>query len=102
VFQIATALSYLIVNVVLDLNVSFADYVVCLTVLQFGSLLPLSVAGIGLKEVSFITLLGMLGVPSEKSYTAVLIGYPVTLLYATAGFVLFTRHRRPAAAESSH
>lgn len=77
------------------IDVPFQDLLVLLPIAFVLTLLPVSLAGgLGVRELSFVWLLGLIGVPAEPAFAAALtlsLGGMLTLLpgawlYARAGF----------------
>ena len=60
---------------------------------------PISVYGIGLRDASYVSLLGLLGTPRERSLSLSVLYVALSLLYALLGGVVFAfrRNSRPAA-----
>jgi len=79
-FQLLNAASFLVTDVVFKFNLSFWHYALFSSILQVIVLLPLSVGGIGLKDISLVALLGIAGISNEKALSVSLIGYPIVLL----------------------
>ncbi len=75
-------------------------------IIQLVSTLPVTVAGLGLREAAAVVLLGLHGVPAEEAAAAALLSFLVATAWAgVGGLVLWretarleqVRHRKPAA-----
>ena len=55
-------------------------------------LLPIGIGGVGIKDVSFVSMMGILGIASEKVIAATLIGYPIVLLFVFVGWMISLRY----------
>jgi rSAM/selenodomain-associated transferase 2 len=60
-------------------------------IVQVISVMPITVAGLGVREAAAITLLGMYGVPKEEAAAAALLTLGVNLFWAMIGGVVFWR-----------
>lgn len=71
-------------------------------------LLPVSIQGIGVRETTYVALLGMAGVASEQALAAAVLSYATTLAVSALGAAVIAadavsamRHRRAAPAASA-
>ena len=71
----------------LGLNLSYAVWAVVTGVVSVLVLLPITVAGLGLREATIVGLLGTMGVPAEKGLAISLTFFGFFLLGALAGAV---------------
>ena len=55
--------------------------------MQVIVLFPLSVGGIGLKDVSIVALLGLAGVNNTDALSSCLVGYPIILFLVLFGLL---------------
>lgn len=60
-------------------------------VIQLFSTLPITVAGLGLREAAAMTLLGLYGVPKEEAAAAALLSFLVAVLWAVVGGLVLWR-----------
>ena len=49
----------------MDLSVSYAFLFLCIPIITFAEILPITISGFGTRELAFITLLGLLETPPE-------------------------------------
>ena len=88
IFQLLLAMSYLPLNYIFQFHLSLSDYVLISGITQVLVLLPIGIGGVGIKDVSFVSMMGVLGIASEKVIAATLIGYPIMLLFVFVGWIL--------------
>jgi uncharacterized membrane protein YbhN (UPF0104 family) len=82
----------------LDLPVPLlAFFVIVPTVMLFASL-PITLNGLGIREVGFVAFLGAQGAPPSVSAVFAFLVFALPLLFALAGGALFLAGSRPAAA----
>lgn len=78
-----------VINMVLAKNlhifIPFIDWCWIVGVVSVALLLPLSIAGIGVREVSYVGILSSLGVPAESAIALSLSIFVLTLLGAAIG-----------------
>lgn len=82
----------------LDTNVSWVWFVLIVPVVALLALIPVSVAGIGVREYLYIALFGAAGMRPEVALSLSLLTLAVTLVWAAIGLALFAVGRRHAAA----
>lgn len=87
-FQCTILASYLLIDLLFPFNLRIVDYLIISGVTQLIMLLPLGIGGIGMKDVSFIVMLGLAGIPAEQALAASLIGYPAMLVLVLIGYVI--------------
>ncbi len=87
IFQLLLAISYLPLNYIFQFHLSLSDYVLISGITQVLVLLPIGIGGVGIKDVSFVSMMGILGIASEKVIAATLVGYPVLLLFVLLGWI---------------
>lgn len=71
---------YYILSVHLGYNIDFLSIVFSVAIMWLITALPISVGGMGVRELSFVWLLGMFNIPSEQAVTLSLLAYINTLL----------------------
>jgi len=94
-FQLLNAAAFLVTDVVFMFNLSFWNYALFACIMQIIVLLPLSIGGIGLKDVSLVALLGIAGISNDKALSVSLIGYPIILMVLLlSGITLLQTNRK--------
>ena len=75
----------------LDINISFLNLVACFSIATLAALIPISIYGIGIRDIGLITLFSCIGLSAESAIafsTLILITYLVTgLICAPAWFM---------------
>jgi uncharacterized membrane protein YbhN (UPF0104 family) len=74
-------------------DVSPVVVLVLMPVTVFALLIPISFAGLGVREVTFVYLLGEIGVPAEAAFTVALLIYASALLSTLPGALFLARGR---------
>ena len=62
---VITTLEAQIIACSIDLPVSYAFLFLCIPIITFAEILPITISGLGTRELAFVTLLGLLAIPSE-------------------------------------
>lgn len=87
--QLLTALGGRMLLLALGVDLSLAVHVFVWTLMNFFFLLPVSVAGFGVREASFILLFGLFGVSREAALAASFLSLFCTLLAIAPGGVVW-------------
>jgi uncharacterized protein (TIRG00374 family) len=87
-FQLFNAATFLITDVVFIFNLSFWHYALFASIIQVIVLLPLSIGGIGLKDVSLVALFSLSGINKETALTASFSCYPIFITLILLGFLV--------------
>lgn len=66
------------IGISLGINLSFVYYLSILPLATLVSLIPISIAGLGTKEATLISLFGLFGIPAAKVFSMSLIGLFIT------------------------
>jgi uncharacterized protein (TIRG00374 family) len=85
--------TFVLIGLATNYTISLQHAVILATVGQFMSLLPLSFAGVGLREVSLVALMESFGIPREVSTGALLAGYSNTLIVVFVGWIMTLTNR---------
>ena len=86
-----TIVAFVAIGEALHIDIDFASYCVFVPALILFSLIPVSLAGWGLRETGAIALLGMIGIPAEESF-AMSVSYGLVLLVTVVpGLLLFLK-----------
>lgn len=93
IIQLINVLSVYVVARGLSLDISFLLLLIFLPIIILVSFLPLSISGLGLREGSFIILLGSTGIPAEKSMTLSLVWFLSVFVAGLWGFIEYLRFK---------
>jgi len=69
-------------------------YLVCVPLVALSAMLPISVGGLGVRENSFVILMGHFGTPGTSAAAVALLFLGVRAFYALVGALLFIALRR--------
>ena len=81
-----------------DTTVSWVWFALIVPVVTLLTLIPISLAGIGVREYLYIALFGAAGMRPEVALALSLLTFAVTLVWAAIGLALFAAGRRHATA----
>jgi glycosyltransferase 2 family protein len=87
--QAAYVLAWLAVAGALDLGVPAAAYLVMVPLVSLGTMAPITLSGVGVREGAWILLLAPWGVPAANALALSLVYFGCWMLVAGAGGVLF-------------
>ncbi len=91
-FQLLRVFVMVVIAWSLGLNVAIIHFVVLMPIITFVVLLPISIGGIGVREASFVTLFGLVGVSPEAAFTLSVLGFTLaTIVAALPGAWLYAR-----------
>lgn len=71
----------------LGLGYPLPEFVVCVVVANLAAVLPVSLAGIGVREVGLVALLAQLGIDAEAATALALSVFSIFLVGSMAGFI---------------
>jgi len=89
VFQTLSIGVFLSLDMALGLGLDYVEWALIAGVLTIALLLPISIAGLGVREVTLITLLPMMGVPVEQALAVSLLAFALQLMAALLGAALW-------------
>lgn len=75
----------------LGVKLPLLTFVVLVPIIFFVSVLPISVSGLGVREVAFVSLLSLVGVSAERAFTLSLLLYGIGLLTTLPGAYLYAK-----------
>ena len=87
-FQIVSVIILINLGHSLGIEISIFCWFFITGLLSIVLILPLSLAGIGIREITLITLLGVLGISSLKAFILSILLLFLTLIGALIGFIL--------------
>lgn len=90
-------LTYYIFSLYLELNINFLNIIFSVSIMWLITALPISIGGVGVRELSLIWLLGMFGVSSEQAVTLSLLVYVNTIIIAILALPLLLDVKHKAA-----
>ncbi len=93
-YQIINVLILFILAQTIGIAISYTDWCWIFTLLSFALFLPISIGGIGIREVSLVGLLSLFQVPSEKAVALSLFLFGLQSIFALiGGFLEWTRKK---------
>lgn len=87
-YQILVTLIYSTGGTMLGIHIRFADYVWIVALVSLAQVMPITIAGLGVREGVFAFLLGQYGVSTTTSVALSLVVFSVTLLFGIVGGIL--------------
>jgi len=81
-------LAYTIGGATMGIRAGFGDFVWIVALVALAQVLPITVAGLGVREGLFVFLLAQYGAPAETALALSLTVFSVTLLFALLGGAL--------------
>jgi len=88
IFQVLAVLVTYILSIGLNLDINFLDLCWVFSFVSVLMILPITVAGIGLREGGFVSLLGLIGILPEKALALSLSLFGIQLLGAAIGGII--------------
>jgi uncharacterized membrane protein YbhN (UPF0104 family) len=90
-FQLMRCASTAIGAAAFDVHLPFLLYIVIMPVIILITLLPISIAGLGVRELGFVYLFGQVGMPAEIALSLSLLTRLLTILLAVPGAWFYAR-----------
>lgn len=90
-FQGLLALRYFLVAYVCGFSLSVSEAVLASAIVQVATIVPIGVAGLGIKDVSYVAVLTVMGVQAPTAVAASLSAYPITVIFGLLGWILSGR-----------
>lgn len=95
-FNLTLACIYSLWSVLFQIQLSPGSYIVVCVWAQVAAMIPLGVAGLGLRDVTTVALLVRLGIEESTAALATLSFYPLVILVAALGYLLsISPNQRP-------
>lgn len=94
--QIIVVVAVWVIACALEIRVGLPYFFAVVPLVSLVESLPISVFGIGTRDVSYVYLLGLAGVPQTKALSLSLLYVLLSLLYALLGGVVFALRGSPA------
>lgn len=88
IYQLLNVLMTYIIAKYLNVEISIIDWCWILGIVSVFMLIPLSIGGIGIREMSLIGILNFMGVTTEKALSISLILYFLTICLAIVGAII--------------
>lgn len=88
IFQLLIVIPFVILNNLMELNLNIFDYLIISSVIQILIILPLSIGGLGLRDLSIISIMNLANISNENALIFSLIGYPIILFFVFIGGIL--------------
>ncbi|WP_233243873.1 lysylphosphatidylglycerol synthase transmembrane domain-containing protein [Paraconexibacter algicola] len=101
VFQALVALSVVALARAIDIELTFATAAVTITLMTVATLVPLSIAGFGVREASYVVVLGESGVSATDATLISLLTVVTLLIASLPGAYLLARHGTTPALETA-
>ena len=85
-----------LIAVFLEMGITFFDMSLVNSIVLMITSIPISISGIGLREISYITLFGKYGVSAEKAIAMSVYFFAIGILFALAGlpFVIMLKRKK--------
>jgi uncharacterized membrane protein YbhN (UPF0104 family) len=93
VFQFLYAVLFALAGYSVGLDIPLPYYLLASTVFQIAQVIPISLAGIGIKDLSYVALLTWLGADYNKAVSSAAVVYPITLAIAATGWWINQFHK---------
>lgn len=85
-FQLLNILGNYVVAVGINLDISFIDLIWIVALMSVALVLPITFAGIGVRELGFAGIFKILGLPIESAIALALASYGIMLYQSSAGY----------------
>ncbi len=72
-----------------SIDLDFPTLLLVVPIVELARMIPISISGIGVREATFVALLGQFGVPDSLAFAYSVVVYLVFMLFALIGGVLY-------------
>jgi len=86
-YQLLATVAFAFISESVNIHLSFAQYLWVFSLLSLLIFIPLSIAGLGIREGSLVFLLGLLNVPAEQALSASLLLFVITVIMGGVGAI---------------
>jgi uncharacterized protein (TIRG00374 family) len=93
--QLGRCLMYFCIFRAFSAEIAFLDCIALIPIVSVVTLIPISVAGLGVREGALVVLFGLVGVPEEISVSAGLVSHLLYVLVALPGAFLWLSRKNP-------
>jgi uncharacterized membrane protein YbhN (UPF0104 family) len=98
--QVMSIIEIYILSIALGINVPIIYFFIFVPIINALVAIPITIAGLGLREISFVTLFDMfflkLGVTSHQAVSLSLLAFSVLMLVSLVGGIEYIRFGRPS------
>lgn len=91
VFQVVVLLNLALIGYANQFPLSLPDYAMVSFGIQCASFVPIGIAGIGIKDLTQVSILGLFGIASGPALASSLVSLPVVVVIAAVGWILEVR-----------
>lgn len=88
IYQLTAVIMIYLIGQEMGLGISFIDWVWLVSLVAIVLFLPISLAGLGIREGSFIVLLSLFSIPNERAVALSLIFFSLQLIASAIGGVI--------------
>jgi uncharacterized protein (TIRG00374 family) len=92
-FQLQRIARVIIVAWALGIDIEEIYFLIFMPIIILATLLPISIAGFGVREAGFVYLFGLIGVAPEAAFTLGIVSFLVTLSAVPVGAWFYLRER---------
>ena len=79
-------------------SATFADYFLYLPIVNCVTAVPISIAGLGVREGMYVAMFGRVGVAASTAVALSLLGYLAALFWSLVGAIFYLTHRKEVTA----
>ncbi|WP_157505569.1 lysylphosphatidylglycerol synthase transmembrane domain-containing protein [Geminicoccus roseus] len=90
-FQLFRVATYVVAGAAIGIDASFHTYMVVVPIVSLVMMVPISFGGLGVGEAAFISLLGLVGIPAEQSFTLSIMVLVLSLVGTLPGGWFYLR-----------
>lgn len=90
-FQLQRVLIAVVAGWAIGIDAAFTTWLIVVPIVSFITMLPISVAGLGVAEIGFIHLLGLVGIPAEQAFTLSISIFLTGIVASLPGALLYMR-----------
>ena len=91
--QVLSATTYMLFGLVFGFSITIEQCLLVSTAAQLFALLPIGIAGVGVRDASLVAMLASIGISPSVAFAASISGYPVMVAFAVGAWAMSVRRR---------
>lgn len=88
IFQLINIIGSFIVAKAIHIDLAFVDFLWIIALISIALVVPITVAGLGIRELSFVGIFNFLGLPIEAALALSIASYGVVLYHSGFGYLV--------------
>ena len=88
IFQVINIIGNFIVAKAIHIDIAFVDFLWIIALISIALVIPITVGGLGIRELSFVGIFNFLGLPAESALALSIASYGMLLYHSSFGYLV--------------